>query len=64
MDLKECKLYRIVEVAAILGYTRGQIYNMIKDGRLTAIKVVDKKGWRISGWELIKYTRGKYEPEG
>jgi excisionase family DNA binding protein len=58
MDLKECKLYRIVEVAAILGYTRGQIYKMIEDNRLKALKGGNKRGWRISGWELINYTKG------
>ncbi|RQQ30504.1 helix-turn-helix transcriptional regulator [Burkholderia stagnalis] len=39
------KLYRIAEVAQMLGVCRATVYNLVRDGRLTLVKI----GRRASG---------------
>lgn len=49
------ELYTTTEVADILKVTRRSVYNYIKAGHITAVKI--GSGWRISSAELDRFIK-------
>lgn len=51
------KLYRIKEVAKIIGYSERTIRQWIKDGKVKAVKIMSE--WRIPEDEVERLKRGE-----
>jgi excisionase family DNA binding protein len=48
------------DVADELAITRSQVYAMVRDGELPAIKIGKKGHWRVERARLEEYIAGKY----
>ena len=48
------------EVAEELAITRSQVYAMVRDGELPAIKIGKKGHWRVERARLEEYIAAKY----
>lgn len=50
-------MYRIKEVAKILGFTDRAVRKWVVDGKINAVKIMSE--WRISEEELERLKRGE-----
>ena len=54
-------MYRIREVAQILGFTERAVRQWVMDGKIKAVKIMSE--WRIPEEEVERLKRGEYKEE-
>jgi excisionase family DNA binding protein len=56
----EARFLQLSEVAEELSVTPSQVYHMVRNGELPAIKIGGRGQWRVERSRLEAYIEGKY----